>query len=223
MIGMATGLHERMPAADAATYSVVVRDLPVEALIGINADEQDRRQQLIVSVDAALHISRPLSGIADTVDYCAIAEAARLVAQDHVGLIEQYARLVGERCLALGPVESVTVSVTKPDALRAGLAATVVRLERPAGANIIPFAPADRSGEHLVRFAFGSGINLHAQHELARIVRQLADTMRGFALDDLSFEPQTGEWTGRITMSGKGSPRVENAEFPARLPRRDAQ
>ena len=44
------------------------------------------------------------------------------MAQNHVGLIEHYARLVGERCLALGPVERVTVSITKPGALAAGLA-----------------------------------------------------------------------------------------------------
>lgn len=205
----------------AAAYRVAVRELPIEAMIGVNADEQGRRQRLLVSVDAVLDAARPSAQLADTIDYCAIVKAARLVARRHVGLIEQYAQLVGEQCLALGPVESVTVSVTKPDALEAGLAATVVRVERPVHANVFPFSAHLASG-HLIRFAFQRGINVDAQHALAGFIRNLGDSIRGVALDDLTFDPRTGEWTGRLKLSGTG-PRAEDDEMPKRLEREDAR
>ena len=208
---------------DAAAYSVSVRDVPIDAFIGVNPDEQNRRQPLFVSVDAVLDAPRPLSQLADTIDYCAIAAAARQVAEHHIGLIEHYARLVGERCLALGPVASVTVTVAKPNALAAGMAATTVRLERPASANVIPFAALGRADTHVVRFAFQDDVNVHAQHALARFVRHLAGSLRGLALEDVSFDPRAGEWTAQVKLTGQGAPRVEDIRFPARVGRRDAQ
>ncbi|WP_420136301.1 dihydroneopterin aldolase [Sphingomonas sp.] len=205
-----------------AAYSVTVRDLPVAALIGVNADEQGRRQTLLVSVDARLDPPHPLSSLADTIDYRAVVDRVQAIAQSHVGLIEQFARLVGEDCLALGPVASVVVSVAKPDALAAGLAETTVRVDRPDSSNVLPFAPVLRAGEHVLRFAFDHDLNLHAQHQMARFLRHFAGSVRGLVLDDVAFDHQAGEWTARIKMIGRGAPRMIDSRTAARVGRKGA-
>jgi dihydroneopterin aldolase len=205
-----------------AACSVSVRELPVAALIGVNPDEQGRRQTLLVSVDAVLDTPRPLAQLADTIDYCAIVDQVEKVAQSHVGLIEQFAILVGERCLGLGPVASVTVSVIKPDALAAGLAETRMRIDRPTSANVVPFAPVRHAGEHILRFAFDEDLNIHAQHQLARLLRQFAGSVRGLMLDDIAFDQGAGEWTACLKMIGTGAPRMDDTRTGARLRRRDA-
>jgi len=110
-----------------ATTLVRVSDLPLSAVIGINPDELGRRQPLIVSVELTLAAGR-VETLGQSVDYRHIAAEAERLAENHVSLIEIFASRLAERCLALGPVLGVDVSVSKPEALRRGIASVVVRM-----------------------------------------------------------------------------------------------
>ena len=122
-----------VPAATTATTLVWVRDLPLSAVIGINPDELGRRQPLIVSVELTLAADR-VETLDQSVDYRHIAAEAEKLAENHVTLIEVFARQLAERCLALGPVLDVDVSIRKPQALVRGTASVSVRMIAPARA-----------------------------------------------------------------------------------------
>lgn len=114
----------------ALATSVRVEDLRISARIGINPDERDRRQPLLVSVDLELAASGPVGSLGQSVDYRRIAAEAENLGSDHIELIETYALLLGERCLELGPVERVEIIVAKPEALPRGTASVRISLTR---------------------------------------------------------------------------------------------
>jgi len=120
-------------AGTAATTLVRVRDLPLSAVIGINPDELGRRQPLIVSVELTLAAGR-VETLEESVDYRRVAAEAERLAENHVTLIEIFARRLAERCLALGPVLDVDVSICKPEALLRGTASVSVRMAVPRSA-----------------------------------------------------------------------------------------
>lgn len=119
---------QAVPAAGTAVITLVrVRDLPLSAVIGINPDELGRRQPLIVSVELTLAAGR-VETLDQSVDYRRIAAEAERLAENHVTLIEVFAHRLAERCLALGPVLDVDVSICKPQALVRGTASVSVRM-----------------------------------------------------------------------------------------------
>lgn len=192
-----------------STTIVLVRDLPIEARIGVNPDEQDRRQSLIVSVEVTLEPGSP-SALADTVDYRAIAAEAQRLGNDHIGLIEDFARRLGRRCLDLGAVASASVSISKPEALAAGEAATLVRVARSTGAQILPFVrPRSSDRDWDLRFSFGRGINPEAQKVLARFLDQLAQSVDGLETTGFRFDPKTGQWGATLALSGSTGPQLQ--------------
>ena len=117
--------------APGATTLVRVRDLPLSAMIGINPDELGRRQPLIVSVELTL-VAECVDRLDQSVDYRHVAAEAERLADSHVTLIEIFARRLAERCLALGPVLDVEVSICKPQALDRGTASVSVRMTVPS-------------------------------------------------------------------------------------------
>lgn len=120
------------PARDrhAITTHVRVDDLRILARVGINPDERDRRQPLLVSVDLELAEKGPVGALGQSVDYRRIAAEAEDLGADHIELIETYALLLGERCLELGPVEQAEIIVAKPEALPRGTASVRLLLRR---------------------------------------------------------------------------------------------
>ena len=123
---------QAVPAAGTAVITLVrVRDLPLSAVIGINPDELGRRQPLIVSVELTLAAGR-VETLDQSVDYRRIAAEAERLAENHVTLIEVFAHRLAERCLALGPVLDVDVSICKPQALVRGIASVSVRMAASA-------------------------------------------------------------------------------------------
>lgn len=107
---------------------VAVRDLPLMADIGINAEEVGRRQPLLVSVTVTID---PVAAdaIAATIDYRWIAQAAAALAEQRIGLIEIFARRLALQCLTVGMVRRVDVTIDKPRALPAGTASVSVVLD----------------------------------------------------------------------------------------------
>jgi dihydroneopterin aldolase len=99
------------------TIKVFVRELRVEAEVGVHCHEHGRRQPLIVDVE--LDIAPPTGDqIADTVDYQAIAAHAQAIAaHGHVKLIETFAEQLARACLEDSRVSRARVRVEKPEAL----------------------------------------------------------------------------------------------------------
>ncbi|HEY2047708.1 MAG TPA: dihydroneopterin aldolase [Caulobacteraceae bacterium] len=96
---------------------VFVRNLRVEAEIGLHAHEQGRRQPLFVDVELDL-AGEPWTSIHATVDYEKILAHARAVAAEgHVLLVETYAWRVAQACLGEAGVTRARVRVEKPLAL----------------------------------------------------------------------------------------------------------
>lgn len=108
---------------------VRVRDLPLLASVGINPDEINRRQPLIVSIELLLDKSC-VDEIKDSVDYRQIVQIAEGLADKHVPLIETFASRLATECLGWPSVTEAAVSVDKPFALTRGMAGTEVTLRR---------------------------------------------------------------------------------------------
>ncbi|QGZ56904.1 dihydroneopterin aldolase [Paraburkholderia acidiphila] len=119
--------------AECATISV--RNIHVDASIGVYAGEHERRQPLLVS--AELNIDPPVDDtISSTVDYdCIVEIARRLAAGPHITLIEIFARRLAEACLCFPTVHRVTVCIDKPQAIVDALAGTTLTLRRVAPAS----------------------------------------------------------------------------------------
>ena len=135
---------ERVRIADAAlgVRQVFVRDLVLEARIGVYADEQGRTQRVRINVDLGVvdEGARPLSrmavgrdDLARVVDYSVIVERVRaIVAAGHVQLVETLAERIAESCLADERILTARIRVEKldiyPDAAGVG-----VEIERRRG------------------------------------------------------------------------------------------
>lgn len=103
------------------TTEVRVDALTLDADVGVHAHEIGERQPLVVTV--ALTLDAPhVATLGETIDYRRIVEEATRIAARHVPLIESFAHMLAERCLALGAITRAEVTVAKPRALAAGLA-----------------------------------------------------------------------------------------------------
>ncbi len=116
-----------------------IRDLVLDAAIGVYAHEHGRTQRIRINLDLAIgdqaalpgarHLSRPGVGrddLARVVDYEQIVIATRAtVAAGHVQLVETLAERLAEICLADARVVAARVMVEKldvfPDAASAGV------------------------------------------------------------------------------------------------------
>ncbi len=117
----------RFADAGLALRHVFLRDLMLDAAIGVYASEHGRRQRIRINVDLAVEDdgARPLSRAAvgrDTlsrvVDYAAVAERVRaIVAAGHVRLVETLAERIAESCLEDRRVAIARVRVEKLDIL----------------------------------------------------------------------------------------------------------
>ena len=99
-----------------------IRDLRVNALVGVYPTERERRQGLILNLQIELDLSNAAVSdrLEDTVNYAEIeAQVAELAANSKFFLIERLAGAVGELVLGRHPaVERVTARVEKPGAAR---------------------------------------------------------------------------------------------------------
>jgi len=98
-----------------------IRDLQVRCIIGINADERVKRQDVIINVtlEADLRRACATDDIADTVDYKAIkTDIAQMVEASDYFLLERLAERVAGICLKANGVQRARVLIEKPGALR---------------------------------------------------------------------------------------------------------
>lgn len=127
--------HPPLAATARATRRMFVRDLVVNAHIGVYAHEQGRTQRVRVNLDLTVEdlpatgLSRPGIGADDlnrVVDYDTIINAVRnIIAAGHVQLVETLAERVAEACLQDPRIHTVKVMVEKldvfPDASSVGV------------------------------------------------------------------------------------------------------
>ncbi|SFG45826.1 dihydroneopterin aldolase [Novosphingobium sp. CF614] len=128
--GTIAGVVSLPAPATSIRQTVGVDDIRVEAFIGVHGHEKNRRQLLVVAVE--LEITAPVHDtIADTIDYNRIADACRELADRGIGLIETFARQLGQELLGDRRVLRAEVSITKPGALPNGVARATATLIRP--------------------------------------------------------------------------------------------
>jgi dihydroneopterin aldolase/D-erythro-7,8-dihydroneopterin triphosphate epimerase len=113
---------------------IMIRDLLVRGIVGINADERRNRQDILVNVTMWAD-TRPAAAsddIADAVNYRTIAKAMIAhIESSQPYLVERLAADLAAICFAQdGRVESVEVSVEKPGALRFARSVGVVITRR---------------------------------------------------------------------------------------------
>jgi dihydroneopterin aldolase len=99
----------RLASAAAALRHVFVRDLLLQASIGVHPHEQTATQRVRLNIDLAVeddgarHLSRGAVGrdeLSRVVDYERIAQTARrIVGAGHVRLVETLAERIAEACL----------------------------------------------------------------------------------------------------------------------------
>lgn len=99
---------------------VIIRDLVVQAIIGIHDYERTRTQEVLVNLELFTDLTRPglSDSIADCVDYQKVSEAVIRHAQEARRLtVEALAADVARIALAEPGVERVIVRIEKPEAL----------------------------------------------------------------------------------------------------------
>jgi len=110
----------RIADAGRSVRHVFVRDLVVDANIGIHDHERQGRQRVIVNVDLSVtEIARPVKDkIGEVLCYEEVAGGIEdIVATGHINLVETLAERVAQMCLRDERVEIARVRIEKPDAL----------------------------------------------------------------------------------------------------------
>ncbi len=113
-----------------AATRIFVRNLEVEAEIGVYDHEHGRRQPLVLEVELNI-ASSGVEHIGDTINYETVAAAAREVAASgHIKLVETFAEQVALHCMRDPRVLSARVRVDKPMALAPAIAGVEIVLQR---------------------------------------------------------------------------------------------
>ena len=97
---------------------VFVKDLRIEARLGIYPEEKVRPQKIIVNIDLSVREGKdPLSDdIKNVVSYeIVVKKVEEIVASGHVGLAETLAELIAAACLRDRRVMAARVRIEKPD------------------------------------------------------------------------------------------------------------
>lgn len=100
---------------------VFIRDLLVRTIIGVNPDEREHRQDVLINV--VLDVDTRAAGVSDNlqdaVDYSKLAhQIIALTEQSRYYLVEALAAAIARLCLQDARVEQARVRVEKPGAVR---------------------------------------------------------------------------------------------------------
>lgn len=127
-----------IPDAERGLRRVFVRDLTVQARLGVHPREEAAPQRVVIGIELLVLDDAAPAGIGPdrlerVVDYAAIAERARVVATTgHTRLAETLAERIAVACLEDPRVSSARVTVEKPDVLP-HVGAVGVSVERRRG------------------------------------------------------------------------------------------
>ena len=114
--------------------TVFVRDLRMDAVIGVFDWERQVRQQISIDLEMGTNVSVAASSdaLADTLDYKAISNRIReLVENNQPQLVETLIELIAQTIMSEFSVPWLRITIAKPGAVR-GSAAVGVTIERGA-------------------------------------------------------------------------------------------
>ena len=114
---------------------ILIRDLPLQAIIGVRDAERNRRQRVTADVTLELDLKEAArsDSLAATVDYSQVEEELkRLGETSSFQLLEALAGAMIAQVLRHPPVRAVTVRLEKPGAARYGRS-VVVEMTRRRG------------------------------------------------------------------------------------------
>ena len=100
---------------------IFIRDLALRCIIGLYPEERTNKQDVLINVilEADLRAVGKSDDLNDTVDYKAVKLAILdLVEKSEFLLIESLAERIAEICIGADKVQSATVTIDKPGALR---------------------------------------------------------------------------------------------------------
>lgn len=100
---------------------VFVKDLEVEALLGIYPEEKTNRQRVVINIDLSVKEGdNPLSDdIKNVVSYeIVVKKVETIIAKGHIGLAETLAELIAAACLKDKRVMAARVRVEKPNVIK---------------------------------------------------------------------------------------------------------
>ena len=100
---------------------IEIKDLLVRTIVGINKDERESLQDVIINVTLDTDMTKPgrTDDISDAVNYRTLTkQIISLVESSRFYLIEKLAAEIARICLSDERVAHATVSVEKPGALR---------------------------------------------------------------------------------------------------------
>ena len=103
------------------TDRILIKDLFLRTIIGINDEERTERQDVLINliVEAETRKAGNSDDIADAVNYRTLTkQVIELVENSRFLLVERLAEEIAKVCLADSRVERVSVTVEKPLALR---------------------------------------------------------------------------------------------------------
>jgi len=116
---------------------IIIRDLALRCIIGIYPEERTTKQDILINLvlETDLRFAGKTDHIDDTIDYKALKLAImNRVEKSEFQLIESIAERIAEIALQNTGVQSVTVTVDKPGALRFSRS-VAVEITRKTGTN----------------------------------------------------------------------------------------
>ena len=120
-MGNTPKISHHVASGAARLRHVFVKDLEIDALLGIYPEEKARPQRIIVNIDLSVKEgSDPTSDdIKNVVSYeIVVKKVERIVAQGHVNLVETLAELIALACLKDARVMAARVRIEKPDVIK---------------------------------------------------------------------------------------------------------
>ena len=124
-----------MASATRGLRRVFIRDLALQALIGIHAHERAQSQPIVINIDAS--VEEDTSAIADTITDVVCYETLTLqikdvIARAHTDLVEVLAENIADTLLRDQRIMRLRIRLEKPDAIdeAAGVGVEIERLSR---------------------------------------------------------------------------------------------
>jgi 2-amino-4-hydroxy-6-hydroxymethyldihydropteridine diphosphokinase len=175
-----------MAEAEGWLDRIHIRDLVLRCIIGINPDEREQRQDVIINITmyADLRQAGLSDNIDDTVNYKTVKQrVVHLVETSSCLLVERLAQEIADICLADPRVQQVDVTLDKPGALRyarsVGLQITrhkhgATRAEADAAVSARRLRAAPPASVAYV----GVGSNIEPEANIERALEQLRQSVR---------------------------------------------
>ncbi|HRX36342.1 MAG TPA: dihydroneopterin aldolase [Aestuariivirga sp.] len=109
-------ISHHVASAKAGLRHVFVRDLELEALIGIYEHEKTDPQRIVVNIDLSVKEGSGDDDISHVVSYeIVVKKVEAIIGEGHINLVETLCERIAQSCLTDKRVVAARVRVEKPD------------------------------------------------------------------------------------------------------------